>query len=106
MRSKTYKTPRRHPVVLLTLSIVNFQNPEPGHVVSEHDLVRAGGFVHALDDLKVAVGEVEEVLMDGDAPGVRQAGHDGDAVAPIGITTLNLWMLILNEQEPHRMMTR
>lgn len=70
---------------------MHFQNSESRNVVSQHNPVGTRGLVHALYDLKIAVGEVEVILMDGNTPGVRQARHYGDAVTPIRIPTLNLW---------------
>lgn len=69
---------------------MHFQNSETRNVVSQHNLVGTCGLIHTLYDLKVAVGEVEVVLMHSNTPGVRQARHYGDAVSPIWITTLNL----------------
>ena len=69
---------------------MHFQDSESRDVVSQHNLIGTRGLVHTLYDLKVAVGEVEVVVIDGHTPGVRQAGHYGDAVTPIWVTTLNL----------------
>lgn len=70
---------------------MHFQNSESRNVVSHHDLVGPRCLVHTLYDLKVAVSEVEVVAIDSHTPGVRQACHYGDAIAPIRITPLNLW---------------
>lgn len=70
---------------------MHFQNSESSNVVSQHNLVGTRGLVHTLYDLKVAVGEVEVVVIDGHTPGVRQACHYGDAITPVWITPLNLW---------------
>lgn len=70
---------------------MHFQNSESRNIVSQHNPVGPRWLVHTLYDLKVAVSEVEVVLIDSHTPGVRQACHYGDAVTPIWIPTLNLW---------------
>lgn len=59
--------------VLLTLSIMHFQDSEPRNIVPQHNLISASQLVHALYDLKVAVSEVEVVIMDSHTPWVRQS---------------------------------
>lgn len=59
-------------VILLTVSVMDFQNSESGHIIPEHNPVGACGLVHALYDLKISVSEVEEVLIDGDAAGMSK----------------------------------
>lgn len=70
---------------------MHFEDSEARHVVSQHNSVGSCGLVHTLYDLKVPVGEVQVVVMDGNTPRVGQATYYGDAVGPIGITALNLW---------------
>lgn len=77
-------------MMILTLTIMHFQNSESRNVVSQHNPVGTRGLLHALYHLKVAVSEVEVVLIDGHSPGVRQASHYSDAVASVWIPALNL----------------
>lgn len=74
----------------LTLSIMHFEDSEPWHVVSQHNLVGTCSFVHTLYDLKITVREIEVTFMDRHTPRVRQACYYGDTVTPIRIPTLNL----------------
>lgn len=69
---------------------MHFQCPQPCHAAPHHYHVCACVLVHSLNDLIVKVSVVQVMLVDSDAPGVRQTTHNGHPACTIHGSTLNL----------------